>query len=175
MSGEKGLLIVHTGAGKGKSTAAFGMILRAAGHNMRSALIQFGKGSRVSGERLALGRFQDLVEVAAYGQGFSWESKDEGAAADLALAAWDHACRCLDDPAIRLVVLDEIAVAIGRGHLDEARVMERLLARPAATHVVATGRDAPLALVAAADLVTGMEAIKHPYRDGVPAQAGIEF
>ena len=172
---EKGLILLHTGKGKGKSTAAFGLLLRMVGHGRRTAVVQFIKGAWSTGERTVLEKFGPLVEWHSLGEGFSWETQDR--ARDLAAAAraWSEAARLLADPGLGLLVLDEIAVAIRLGQVDEATLLAALAARPAGLHVALTGRNASPALIAAADLVTEMVAVKHHFAAGVKAQKGIEF
>ncbi|MEO5335893.1 MAG: cob(I)yrinic acid a,c-diamide adenosyltransferase [Magnetospirillum sp. WYHS-4] len=172
---EKGLLIVHTGPGKGKTTAALGMALRALGHGFKVGLVQFIKGARDSAERKALAAFGDQVAVRALGEGFTWETQDKERDIAATRRAWEEAAAMIADPAFRLVILDEINVALRYGYLDLAEVLAVLVARPAATHVVATGRGAKEELIAAADLVTEMTLVKHPFREGIKAQPGIEF
>ena len=172
---EKGLLIVNTGKGKGKSTAAFGMVLRALGHGFKVAVIQFIKGARDIGERKALAAFGDQVSFFACGEGFTWETQNLEKDRALARRTWEKACKALADPDIRLVVLDEINVVLKYGYLDLEDVLATLARRPALQHVVATGRNAPPALIEAADLVTEMTLVKHPFRTGVKAQPGVEF
>jgi cob(I)alamin adenosyltransferase len=172
---EKGLLMVHTGIGKGKSTAAFGMAMRAVGHGMRVGIVQFVKGRWDSGERAVLERFPELVEVHIAGQGFTWETQDRQRDIDAAQAGWAIARRLIADPAVRLVVLDELNIVLRSDTLDLAEVLEVLRNRPADTHVVVTGRNAKDQLMELADLVTDMALVKHPFRAGVKAQPGIEF
>jgi len=172
---EKGLLIVHTGKGKGKSTAAFGMVMRSVGHGFRSGVIQFVKGRWDTGERTVLARFPELVTFKAMGEGFTWETQDRARDIAAAGAAWAEAQAMMSDPSYRLVLLDEINIALRYDYLPVAEVVGVLQARRPDLHVIATGRNAPEALIAAADLVTEMTMIKHPFRDGVKAQAGIEF
>lgn len=172
---EKGLLIVHTGKGKGKSTAAFGMVMRAIGHGMKSAVIQFVKGQWNSGERAVLERFPDLVEIHALGEGFTWETQDRDRDVAAARRAWEAAKTRILDPDCRLTVLDELNIVLRYGYLPLEEVLETLAARPADSHVVITGRNAAEELLAVADLATEMTMLKHPFRDGVKAQAGIEF
>jgi len=174
-TGDKGLIIVHTGAGKGKSTAAFGMVLRALGHGFRVAMVQFSKGTRASGERTALARFGDQVALVTAGEGFSWETADRSRDAAAARAGWARAEAFLADPAFRLVVLDEINVMLRHNHLPLPEVLAALAARPPGMHVVLTGRNAPPQVVARADLVTEMTMVKHPARAGIRAQPGIEY
>lgn len=172
---EKGLLIVHTGKGKGKSTAALGMVLRAIGHGMRVGIVQFVKGKRETGERAVLDRFPDLVEIHALGEGFTWETQDRERDIAAARTAWDTAQRLIADPDCRMVVLDELNIVLRYGYLPLEEVLAVLAARAPNTHVVVTGRNAPDALIEAADLVTEMTMVKHPFRGGVKAQPGIEF
>lgn len=175
--GEKGLIIVHTGAGKGKSSAAFGMILRCIAHGFPCAVVQFIKGAWDTGERRLLTQhFGHLCRFHAMGEGFTWETQDR--ARDIAAAgrAWALARELIRDPANRMVVLDEINIALRYGYLDAGEVLGFLAAeKPPMTHVVLTGRNAPEALIAAADLVTEMTLVKHPFRAGIKAQPGVEF
>ena len=172
---EKGLLIVNTGPGKGKSTAAFGLALRMLGHGRRVGVVQFIKGAWHSGERDALGTFGDRLAWHSMGEGFTWETQD--LARDIAAAerAWDKARELMADPSFSLVVLDELNIALRYKYLDVAGVVSTLVGRRPALHVVVTGRNAPPELVAAADLVTEMAAAKHHFAAGVKAQVGIEF
>jgi cob(I)alamin adenosyltransferase len=171
----KGLLIVHTGPGKGKSTAAFGLILRALGHDWRVGVVQFGKGAWETGERKALVRFGDQISWHTLGEGFTWETQDR--ARDLAAAAraWEKARELMADDTIKLLVLDELNIALRYEHLPLDEVVAALSARRPDLHVVVTGRNAKPELIAAADLVTEMQAIKHHFAAGVKAQQGIEF
>ena len=172
---EKGLLIVNTGKGKGKSTAAFGMVLRALGHGFKVAVIQFIKGSREIGEKKALTAFGDQVTFFACGEGFTWETQNLDKDRELAARTWAEAQKALADPAIRLVLLDELNVVLRYGYLDTDAVLNTIMARAPDKHVIATGRNAPDALIEAADLVTDMTLVKHPFRSGVKAQPGIEY
>jgi cob(I)alamin adenosyltransferase len=173
---EKGLLIVHTGKGKGKSTAAFGMVLRSIGHGFRTGVVQFVKGSWDTGERHVLERFPDLVTIAAMGEGFTWETQDRERDIAAAHAAWDAAKTMIRDPSYRLVLLDELNIVLRYDYLPVEEVVAFLRdEKPADTHVIVTGRNAKDELIEIADLVTEMTQIKHPFRDGVKAQAGIEF
>jgi len=172
---EKGLLIVHTGKGKGKSTAAFGMVLRALGHGFRVGIVQFIKGRWDTGERAMLERFPDLVTIKALGEGFTWETQDRARDIAAAEAAWAEAEAMMADPAYRLVVLDELNIALRYDYLPIETVVAKLASRRPGLHVIVTGRNARDELIAAADLVTEMTLIKHPFRDGVKAQPGIEF
>jgi cob(I)alamin adenosyltransferase len=172
---EKGLLIVHTGPGKGKSTAAFGLILRALGHGWPVGVVQFIKGAWSTGERKALGRFPDLVTWRTMGEGFTWETQDRARDVAAAARAWEAATAMMADPAIRLLVLDEINIALRYDYLPLGEVVETLATRRPDLHVVVTGRNAKPELIEAADLVTEMTLVKHPFAAGVKAQAGIEF
>jgi cob(I)alamin adenosyltransferase len=172
---ERGLLIVHTGTGKGKSTAAFGMVLRCIGHGMRVGIVQFVKGAWTTGERTVLARYPDLVTCRAMGEGFTWDTQDR--ARDIAAArnAWDMAKGMIADPSYRLVLLDELNIVLRYGYLPLDEVLPVLQGRPRDLHLVVTGRNAPAELIEAADLVTEMTLVKHPFRAGVKAQPGIEF
>ncbi|WP_395678301.1 cob(I)yrinic acid a,c-diamide adenosyltransferase [Inquilinus sp.] len=173
---EKGLLIVHTGKGKGKSTAAFGMVLRSIGHGFRTGVVQFVKGSWDTGERHVLERFPELVTIAAMGEGFTWETQDRERDIAAARAAWEAAKAMIRDPSYRLVLLDELNIVLRYDYLPTEEVVAFLRdEKPADTHVIVTGRNAKDELIEIADLVTEMTQIKHPFRDGVKAQAGIEF
>ena len=172
---EKGLLIVHTGKGKGKSTAAFGLVFRALGNGMKVAIVQFVKGKWETGERKVLEKFPDQVTMTAMGDGFTWETQDRQRDIAAARAAWDRAKALIMDGEHDLVLLDELNIVLRYDYLDIAEVVEFLKAKPAMKHVVVTGRNAKDELIEAADLVTEMEMIKHPFRSGVKAQRGIEF
>ena len=172
---EKGLLIVHTGPGKGKTSAAMGLVLRALGHGWQVGIVQFIKGAWDTGEKHALARFDDLVAWHTMGEGFTWETQDRSRDIAAAERAWGKACELMDDPAIRLVVLDELNIALRYDYLPLDRVVARLAARRPDLHVVVTGRNAKPALTEAADLVTEMTASKHHFAAGVKAQQGIEF
>ncbi len=172
---EKGLLIVHTGKGKGKTTAAMGLALRALGHGHKVGLVQFVKGAWASGERDALARFDDLITVKVMGEGFTWETQDRDRDIAAAGAAWQAALDMLADPSYRLVILDELNIVLRYDYLPLAEVLAGLSTRPPDQHVVVTGRNAPPALIEAADLVTEMTLVKHPFRAGIKAQPGIEF
>lgn len=177
---EKGLLIVHTGKGKGKSTAAFGLAARAVGNGMRVGIVQFVKGKWRTGERAVFERFPELVTVRTMGEGFTWETQDRARDIRAAEAAWAvsramiEACRG-PEPAHDLIVLDELNIVLRYGYLPLDEVVAALRARPPRLHVVVTGRNARDALIEAADLVTEMTMVKHPFRAGVKAQKGIEF
>jgi cob(I)alamin adenosyltransferase len=172
---EKGLLMVHTGPGKGKSTAAFGLALRMVGRGRPVGVVQFIKGAWSTGERDAFSRFGDLIEWHAMGEGFTWETQDR--ARDIAAAerAWQRAVAMMRRPGLGLLVLDELNIALRYDYLDESAVLAGLAARPPGLHVVITGRNARPALIAAADLVTEMALVKHHFAAGVRAQEGIEF
>ena len=172
---EKGLLIVHTGTGKGKSTAAFGLTLRMLGHGQKTGVVQFIKGAWDTGERRVLEGFGDLVEWHTLGQGFTWETQDKARDIEAAQEAWQTAKRLMADPAIKLLVLDELNIAIRYDHLPLHEVVETLKARRPDLHIVVTGRNAKPELIEAADLVTEMTLVKHHFAQGVKAQSGIEF
>jgi cob(I)alamin adenosyltransferase len=172
---EKGLLIVHTGKGKGKSTAAFGLMLRALGRGFRCGVVQFGKGAWQSGERTAIERFGDQVEWHTLGEGFTWETQDRARDVAAAERAWLVTQKMMADPAIRMIVLDELNIALRYDHLDIAAVVAALQARRRELHIVVTGRNAKPELIEAADLVTEMTPVKHHFAAGVKAQEGIEF
>lgn len=173
--GEKGLLIVHTGPGKGKSSAAFGMAVRCIGHGFKVGVIQFIKGAWDTAERRVLEGFADLVTFKAMGEGFTWETQDRERDVAAAQRAWEAACEMLADPSIRMVILDEINVALRYDYLPLEPVLETIANRPQGQHVVMTGRNALAALIEAADLVTEMNLVKHPFRSGIKAQPGVEF
>jgi len=172
---EKGLLIVHTGPGKGKSTAAFGLMLRMLGHDRRCAVVQFIKGAWSTGERAALERFGGLVSWHAMGEGFTWETQDKARDIAAAQRAWETACDLMRQPDLALLILDELNIALRYGYLPLETVLTALRDRPPTLHVVVTGRNAKPDLIAAADLVTEMTAVKHHFAAGVKAQQGIEF
>ena len=172
---EKGLLIVHTGKGKGKSTAAFGLLLRALGRGFRVGVVQFGKGARDTGERDAVKAFGDRVVWHTLGEGFTWETQDRARDVDAAERAWSKALELMDDRSIQLLILDELNISLRYDHLHLGAVLEKLRSRRPGLHVVITGRNAKPELLEAADLVTEMTAFKHHFAAGVRAQAGIEF
>jgi cob(I)alamin adenosyltransferase len=172
---EKGLLIVHTGPGKGKSTAAFGLALRALGRGHRVGVVQFIKGAWSTGERAAIERFGTQVEWRTMGEGFTWETQDRARDIAAAEAAWSVARRMMAEPSFRLVVLDELNIALRYGYLPLADVVETLRTRPPGLHVVVTGRNAKPELIAAADCVTEFALVKHHFAAGVRAQEGVEF
>ena len=177
---EKGLLIVHTGKGKGKSTAAFGLVLRSLGHGMRVGVVQFVKGKWETGERAALARFKDLVDIRTMGEGFTWDTQDRARDIRAAEAAWQAAKAMIEacrgpEPRYDLIVLDELNIVLRYDYLPLASVVEFLAAKPERLHLVVTGRNAKPELVAIADLVTEMTMVKHPFTAGIKAQKGIEF
>ena len=172
---EKGLLIIHTGAGKGKSTAAFGLALRMLGRGQRVGVVQFIKGAWRSAERDALARFDDQLVWHTMGEGFTWETQDRARDVDAAERAWAKACELMADPNLAMLILDELNIALRYDYLDLSQVVAALKARPPGLHVVVTGRNAKPELVAAADLVTEMNLVKHHFAAGVKAQPGIEF
>jgi len=172
---EKGLLIVHTGKGKGKSTAAFGMVFRAVGHGMKVGVVQFVKGAWETGERTVLEAFPDLVTIKAMGEGFTWETQDRARDIASAQAAWEEAKKLIADPDCRMVLLDELNIVLRYDYLPLDEVLEVLKNKPADKHVIVTGRNAAPELIEIADLVTEMEQVKHPFRSGVKAQVGVEF
>ena len=171
---QKGLLIVHTGPGKGKSTAAFGLVLRALGHGWRVGVVQFVKGAWDTGERRILERF-DGVSWHTMGEGFTWETQDRARDIAAATRAWDKARELMADPSIRLIVLDELSIALRYDYLPLADVIAALRERRGDLNVVVTGRNAKPELIDIADLVTEMSLVKHHFAAGVRAQAGIEF
>ncbi|WP_298429953.1 cob(I)yrinic acid a,c-diamide adenosyltransferase [uncultured Jannaschia sp.] len=174
---EKGLVIVHTGKGKGKSSSAFGMIFRCIAHEMPCAVVQFIKGGMGTGERdLITTHFSELCEFHTMGEGFTWETQDKSRDIEMAQAAWAKAKELISDPGNRMVLLDEINIALRYDYVDVAEVVAFLRdEKPPMTHVVCTGRNAKDELIELADLVTEMELVKHPFRSGVKAQAGVEF
>jgi cob(I)alamin adenosyltransferase len=175
--GEKGLIIVHTGTGKGKSSSGFGMILRCIAHGMPSAVVQFIKGAWDTGERrLIEANFADLCQFHAMGEGFTWETQDKARDIAAARKGWEKAKELIRDPAIRMVLLDEINIALRYEYLPLEEVLTFLREeKPEMTHVVLTGRNAAPELIEMADLVTEMTLVKHPFRGGIKAQAGVEF
>ena len=172
---EKGLLIVHTGTGKGKSTAAFGLALRMLGRGRRVGVVQFIKGAWQSAERDALETFGDQLVWHTMGEGFTWDTQDLKRDIAAAERAWNKACELMADPTLGLIILDELNIALRYEYLDLAAVVEKLSARRSDLHVVVTGRNAKPELIAAADLVTDMTLVKHHFAAGVKAQPGIEF
>lgn len=175
-SQEKGLIIVNTGNGKGKTTAALGMVLRSLGHGYKVAIIQFIKGAWEPAEKAVFSLWQDQLEFYAMGEGFTWETQDRERDIEKAQAAWQTALRFITNPDYKLVLLDEVNVALKLGYLQIGDILAGLEQKPADTHVILTGRAAPPALIERADLVTEMTLIKHPFREqGVKAQPGIEY
>jgi len=172
---EKGLIIVHTGKGKGKSTAAMGLAIRAVGNGMRVGIVQFVKGVWKTGERDVLARFPDLVTIKAMGEGFTWETQDRRRDIEAARAAWAAAKALIADQSYKMVILDELNIVLRYGYLPIDDVIATLKAKPEMLHVVVTGRNAKDELIEIADLVTEMTMVKHPFRSGVKAQAGVEF
>ena len=177
---EKGLLIVHTGKGKGKSTAAFGLVVRAIGNGMKVGVVQYVKGKWQTGERGVLEKFPEQVEIRTMGEGFTWETQDRARDIRAARNAWDVSRQMIEasrggDPKYDMVLLDELNIVLRYGYLDLAEVVEFLSNKPEMLHVVVTGRNAKPELIEAADLVTEMTMVKHPFRAGVKAQKGIEF
>ncbi len=172
---EKGLLIVHTGKGKGKSSAAMGMVVRAIGHGMKVGVVQFIKGAMATGEKAVFDAFPAQVEFKPMGEGFTWDTQDRARDIAVTRTAWEEVKRMIADPSYDMVLADELNIALRYDYLPLDEVLEVFAARPAMQHVIATGRNAPDALIAAADLVTEMTQVKHPFRAGVKAQKGIEF
>jgi len=172
---EKGLLIVHTGKGKGKSTAAFGMVFRAIGHGFKVGVVQFVKGAWGTGERDVLEKFSDQVTIRAMGEGFTWDTQDRQRDLAAARGAWEMAKELIADPAYKMVLLDELNIVLRYDYLPLEEVLDVLRNKPRDTHVIVTGRNAKDELIEIADLVTEMTEIKHPFRAGVKAQAGVEF
>lgn len=172
---EKGLLIVFTGAGKGKTTAALGMAMRCIGHGMKVAIVQFIKGAIDTAEERALKSFGDQVVFLRMGEGYTWETQDRARDTEFAHRAWDAAKAFLRDPAFAMVILDEFNIALHHDYVQLADVLPALRERPPMQHVVITGRSAKKELIEAADLVTEMGQVKHPFRKGIKAQKGVEF
>ena len=177
---EKGLLIVHTGKGKGKSTAAFGLVVRAVGNGMKIGVVQYVKGKWQTGERGVLEKFPEQVEIRTMGEGFTWETQDRARDIQAARNAWEVSKQMIeasrgDDPEFDMVLLDELNIVLRYGYLDLQEVVDFLSGKPEMLHVIVTGRNAKPELVEAADLVTEMTMVKHPFRAGVKAQKGIEF
>ncbi|MFZ2994780.1 cob(I)yrinic acid a,c-diamide adenosyltransferase [Sphingobium sp.] len=172
---EKGLLIVHTGKGKGKTSAALGMVVRAIGHGMKVGVVQFVKGAMTTGEKAVFDAFPDNVEFRQMGEGFTWDTQDRARDIAAARTAWDEVRRMIADPAYHMVLADELNIVLRYDYLPLDEVLAVLRARDPMKHVIVTGRNAPDALIDTADLVTDMTMVKHPFRSGVKAQAGIEF
>ena len=172
---EKGLLIVHTGKGKGKSTAAMGLAVRAIGNGMKVGIVQFVKGVWATGERDVLDRFPKLCTIKAMGEGFTWDTQARQRDLSAARTAWDYAQQLMADPSYRMVILDELNIVLRYDYIPLDEVLEALRNKPEDLHVVVTGRNAKKPLMELADLVTEMTQVKHPFRSGVKAQIGIEF
>jgi cob(I)alamin adenosyltransferase len=172
---ERGLLIVHTGNGKGKSTAGFGMVIRSLGWGMKVGIVQFVKGNWETGEKHFFRDFPDLLTFEVMGEGFTWETQDRTRDIAAARAAWERAKEMIADPAFELVLLDELNIVLRYDYLPVAEVVEALTARPENKHVCITGRNAKPELIAIADLVTEFGEVKHPYKAGFKAQRGVEF
>ncbi|WIW90805.1 cob(I)yrinic acid a,c-diamide adenosyltransferase (plasmid) [Sphingobium sp. V4] len=172
---EKGLLIVHTGKGKGKTSAALGMVVRAIGHGMKVGVVQFVKGAMATGEKAVFDAFPDNVAFKPMGEGFTWNTQDRARDVAMARMAWDEVKRMIADPAYDMVLADELNIVLRYDYLPLDEVLAAVTERDAMKHVIITGRNAPDALVEAADLVTDMVMVKHPFRSGVKAQKGIEF
>lgn len=172
---EKGLTIIHTGKGKGKSTAAFGMVFRAIGNDMKVGVVQFVKGKWGTGERKVLDAFPDQVTLATMGEGFTWETQDRQRDIEAAQQAWEKAKEMILDDEHHMVLCDELNIVLRYDYLPVADIIETLAKKPPMKHVIITGRNAKDELIEFADLVTEMEMIKHPFRSGVKAQVGVEF
>jgi len=173
---EKGLVIVHTGPGKGKTSAALGMAIRAIGHDMKVGVVQFVKGAMTTGEKAVFDRFPDLIEFKPMGEGFTWDTQDRTRDIAVAREAWEEVKRMIADPSYAMVIADELNIVLRYDYLPVDEVLEALGAKPHMTHVIITGRNAPQELIDAADLVTEMAEVKHPFREqNVKAQKGIEF
>ncbi len=172
---KKSLIMINTGDGKGKTTAALGLIYRALGHDFHVCLLQFIKGTRMSGELISSDRFKDLLDVYVLGEGFTWNSKGMQKHIDAAVKAWSFAKRLILSSKYRLIVLDEFTYVVKQNVLDENEVQDVLVNRPEGTHVMITGRYAPECLLQIADMVTDMRAVRHHFNVGVKAQRGIEF
>ncbi|MGJ8479404.1 cob(I)yrinic acid a,c-diamide adenosyltransferase [Sphingobium yanoikuyae] len=172
---EKGLLIVHTGKGKGKTTAALGMVVRMIGHGRKVGVVQFVKGAMTTGEKAVFDAFPEQIEFKPMGEGFTWNTQDRSRDIALAREAWDEVKRMVADPDYAMVLADELNIVLRYDYLPLDEVLAVLTGRDEMKHVVVTGRNAPEALIEAADLVTEMTMIKHPFRSGVKAQAGIEY
>ena len=172
---EKGLIMVHTGKGKGKSTAAFGMVFRALGNGMKVGVVQFVKGKWQTGERVVLEKLGDQVTMTAMGDGFTWETQDRQRDIDAARAAWERAKEMIMDDQHDMVLCDELNIVLRYDYLPVSEIVEVLQNKPEMKHVIITGRNAKEELMEIADLVTDMTMVKHPFRDGVKAQVGIEF
>ena len=172
---EKGLLIVHTGKGKGKTTAALGMVVRAIGHGKKVGVVQFVKGAMTTGEKVVFDAFPDQVEFKPMGEGFTWDTQDRARDIAVARTAWEEVKRMIADPGYDMVLADELNIVLRYDYLPLDEVLEVLTTRAPMKHVVVTGRNAADAMMEAADLVTEMTMVKHPFRAGIKAQVGIEF
>ena len=172
---EKGLLMVHTGKGKGKSTAAMGLAIRAIGNDMKVGVVQFVKGVWDTGERVVLDKFPELCTIKAMGEGFTWDTQDRQRDINAARAAWDYAKNIMADPSYKVIILDELNIVLRYNYIPLDEVLETLSQKREDLHVVITGRNAKQPLIDIADLVTEMTDVKHPFRAGVKAQVGIEF
>ena len=172
---ETGVLLVHTGNGKGKSSSAFGMVMRALGHGMKVGVVQFIKGAMSTGEEIFLRRFPEEVQFYAMGEGYTWETQNRERDIEKATIAWEQGKKFLSDPTIGLVVFDELNIALKYHYLDIETVIADIDARPEMQHVVVTGRGALPELIAIADTVTEMQVVKHAFKDGIVAQAGVEW
>lgn len=172
---EKGLLIVHTGKGKGKTSAALGMVVRAIGHGMKVGVVQFVKGAMTTGEKAVFDAFPDNVEFKPMGEGFTWDTQDRARDIAVTRTAWEEVKRMIADPSYHMVLADELNIVLRYDYLRPDEVIAVLTARDEMKHVIVTGRNAPETLIEAADLVTEMTMVKHPFRSGVKAQKGIEF
>ena len=173
---EKGLVIVHTGPGKGKTSAALGMAIRAIGHDMKVGVVQFVKGAMATGEKAVFDRFPELIEFKPMGEGFTWDTQDRTRDIAVAREAWEEVKRMIADPSYAMVIADELNIVLRYDYLPVDEVLEAIAAKPHMTHIIITGRNAPQPLIDAADLVTEMAQVKHPFREqNVKAQRGIEF
>ena len=173
---EKGLVIVHTGPGKGKTSAALGMAIRAIGHGMKVGVVQFVKGAMSTGEKAVFDGFPDLIEFKPMGEGFTWDTQDRARDIAVTRTAWDEVKRMIADPSYAMVIADELNIVLRYDYLPVGEVLEALAAKPGMKHVIITGRNASQELIDAADLVTEMAQVKHPFREqNVKAQRGIEF
>lgn len=172
---ERGILIVFTGPGKGKTTAALGMVMRCLGHGMKVAIVQFIKGAIDTAEQRALREFGDLVTFLRLGEGYTWETQDRERDTNVAQEAWGKAVECLQNPEYAMVVLDELNIAVQHEYIAMADVLDAVRNKPVMQHVVITGRGAKPELLEAADLVSEMKMVKHPFRKGIKAQKGVEF
>ena len=171
----RGLIIVNTGNGKGKSSSGFGMLARSLGHGLQCGVVQFIKGSFATGEEAFFRRFPDQLDYHVMGEGFTWETQDRERDIAHSRAAWEEAKKMIADPAYKMVLLDELNIVLRYDYLPLEEVLDVLRNKPSDKHVIVTGRNAKDELIEIADLVTEMEQVKHPFRSGVKAQAGIEF